>query len=93
MADNSIAKYSNPTKKETEDAAGITQFPDETSWNHTNNGLIFQGGRTPGAGAVAFSLPFQKQLLGVFVSSGATSGETNAGFNASAPSFWWAVGV
>ena len=93
MADNSIPKYSNPTKKESEDAAGVTQFPDEFSWNHVANGLIEQGGKALAAGAVAFSMPFKKQLLGVFVSAGTVTAETPAGFTASAPCYWRAVGV
>ncbi len=91
-ANNSIQRFTDPTKTESQDTQGITQFPTSTSWNQTMGGLIFQGGKVS-AGAVTFSVPYKKQLLGVFVSSGALSAETLKGFTASSACYWIAIGV
>ncbi len=92
-ANNSIQRFTDPSAKESQDTQGITQFPTKENWNQTMGGLVFQGGKVAAAGSVTFSVPLRKQLLGVFVSAGTISAETTKGFTASAPAYWFAIGV
>lgn len=92
--DNAIPKYTPASKDELQNAGGITGFEKEGGkWNQTINGLVIQGGKASGAGAVKFGMKFQKQLLGVFVSAGTVSAESTTEFTTSAACYWMAVGV
>lgn len=92
--DNAIPKYTQASKDELQNSAGITGFDkDGGKWNQTINGLVVQGGKTSSSGEVTFGMKFQKQLLGIFVSAGTLSTESTTGFTASAACYWLAIGV
>lgn len=72
MSWNSIPGFSPDSERSLQEAAGITQFPDETSWYQVINGLQIQGGLTPVSASgvdttIAFLAPYKTQLLGVFL--------------------------
>jgi len=92
--ENSVQRFTDPSKKETQDTQGITAFEgDGVTWNQIIGGLHVQGGRVSAAGAVSFPAKFQTQLLGIFCSAGTPSSETTSGFTASAACYWFAIGV
>lgn len=68
---NSIAPFLQASLENLQEAAGITQFPDELTWYQILNGLQVQGGRVSisnGANLdVSFVAPYEKQVLGVFL--------------------------
>ena len=108
---NSIFPYSKARLDEVQESIGVTQFPGETTWYQVLGGLVIQGGfevfTAPATRTVNFVAPFDKQLLGVFISPASaangphghivalptlTSFQINH-HGANASYYWWAVGV
>lgn len=72
MSWNSLGSFNSASIDQLRDAAGITQFPDATSWYQVLNGLQIQGGYTPVVTSgvdttIPFQAPYKTQLLGVFL--------------------------
>ena len=68
---NSVSPLLQASLFELQEAAGVTQFPSETSWYQIINGLQIQGGRISVADAatvdIPFVAPYETQVLGVWV--------------------------
>lgn len=74
MANNNSIHRREPSLQELATSVGVTQFPSSTSWNQNIGGLLIQGGTSgsiasDGSEAVTFSVPYGKQVLGVFTQS------------------------
>lgn len=92
--DASVQRFNDPTKVQTQDTLGVTQFGrDGKSWNQTIGGLTIQGGQVFAAGAVSFVGKYEKQVLGVFLSNGVATAISATGFTAPGACYWWAIGV
>lgn len=70
MSWNSIPSYGLTDLKQLQDAAGVTQFPSDTSWYQLINGLLVQGGKVAIGANTSLVVPFlvgnPTQLLSVF---------------------------
>lgn len=97
------------TLREVQEALGITQFPDATSWYQVIGGLILQGGKisvgSSATGTVSLVAPYEKQFLGVFTQVVGAAGNSHYVNNVTLSTFdivngvgardyyWWAIGV
>ena len=88
-----LPNYRNTPLGDVGESLGITRFSGTSNWDQAIGGLIFQGGKTAGAGAISFHVPIPKQLLFVSLSGGSISGESLTGFTASGAGYWFAIGV
>jgi hypothetical protein len=92
---NSVVGFYDQDLDSIRNSLGVTQFSDTdaSKWAQVINGVIIQGGLASATGAQTFQVPFPQQVLGVFVNGGIASAVTLNGFNSSAASYWWAIGV
>jgi len=107
---NSITPFTGFTLEEVNESLGTTQFPSEHEWNQIIGGLQVQGGflealTGSSSTAVAFSAPYEKQVLGIFlqVVGAAENGAFVSAVSLSQFSlnngagdrsyYWWAIGV
>lgn len=85
MADqniNSIPSFGSTSLYELQQAIGITQFPDISNWYQSIGGLTLNGGTLasiPAGGnvSVPFSSPYEKALLGIWITPLEATGTGN----------------